>query len=65
MKNFNNTFLLRFALATIFLSHNLHGIFIDNDVNNFENLQTKPWGQKEFVLLDPDNNLLTFGQSIE
>jgi uncharacterized glyoxalase superfamily protein PhnB len=26
-------------------------------------LQTKPWGQKEFALLDPDNNLLTFGQS--
>ncbi|QNL48086.1 VOC family protein [Olivibacter sp. SDN3] len=27
-------------------------------------LQTKPWGQKEFSVLDPDNNLLTFGQSI-
>lgn len=27
-------------------------------------LQTKPWGQKEFAILDPDNNLLTFGQSI-
>ena len=27
-------------------------------------LTTKPWGQKEFSLLDPDNNLLTFGQSI-
>tara|TARA_R110002033_G_scaffold114153_1_gene159121 strand:+ start:322 stop:678 length:357 start_codon:yes stop_codon:yes gene_type:complete len=27
-------------------------------------LQVKPWGQKEFVMLDPDNNLLTFGQSI-
>jgi hypothetical protein len=26
-------------------------------------LQTKPWGQKEFSILDPDNNLLTFGQS--
>lgn len=25
------------------------------------NLQTKPWGQKEFSILDPDNNLLTFG----
>jgi hypothetical protein len=25
-------------------------------------LQVKPWGQKEFSLLDPDNNLLTFGQ---
>ena len=27
-------------------------------------LQTKPWGQKEFSMLDPDHNLLTFGQSI-
>lgn len=27
-------------------------------------LQTKPWGQKEFSLLDPDNNLLTFGESV-
>lgn len=26
-------------------------------------LQVKPWGQKEFSMLDPDNNLLTFGQS--
>lgn len=28
------------------------------------NLRTKPWGQKEFSLLDPDNNLLTFGQNV-
>ena len=28
------------------------------------NLEIKPWGQKEFSLLDPDNNLLTFGQAI-
>lgn len=27
-------------------------------------LQTKPWGQREFSLLDPDSNLLTFGQNI-
>lgn len=26
-------------------------------------LQQKPWGQREFSLLDPDNNLLTFGES--
>lgn len=25
-------------------------------------LQHKPWGQIEFSLLDPDHNLLTFGQ---
>jgi catechol 2,3-dioxygenase-like lactoylglutathione lyase family enzyme len=28
------------------------------------NLDIKPWGQKEFSLLDPDHNLLTFGQSV-
>ncbi len=27
-------------------------------------LETKPWGQKEFSVLDPDSNLLTFGQGI-
>jgi hypothetical protein len=27
-------------------------------------LKTQPWNQKEFSLLDPDHNLLTFGQSV-
>ncbi|WP_282179627.1 bleomycin resistance protein [Maribacter stanieri] len=27
-------------------------------------LDIKPWGQKEFALLDPDSNLLTFGESL-
>lgn len=27
-------------------------------------LEIKPWGQREFALLDPDNNLLTFGQEV-
>jgi len=27
-------------------------------------LENKPWGQKEFSILDPDNNLLTFGQPL-
>jgi catechol 2,3-dioxygenase-like lactoylglutathione lyase family enzyme len=27
-------------------------------------LERKPWGQKEFSLLDPDKNLLTFGMKI-
>jgi len=29
------------------------------------NLEAKPWGQKEFSILDPDNNLLTFGEEID
>ncbi len=28
------------------------------------NLEVKPWGQTEFSMLDPDNNLLTFGESL-
>jgi len=27
-------------------------------------LEVKPWRQKEFSLLDPDHNLLTFGQYV-
>ena len=27
-------------------------------------LQIKPWNQKEFSMLDPDNNLLTFGEGL-
>jgi catechol 2,3-dioxygenase-like lactoylglutathione lyase family enzyme len=27
-------------------------------------LQVKPWEQKEFSVLDPNNNLLTFGQRV-
>ena len=27
-------------------------------------LVTKPWGQREFSLLDPDHNLLTFGEAL-
>ena len=28
-------------------------------------LEVKPWRQKEFSLLDPDHNLLTFGQGLD
>ena len=43
---------------------NLYQSLLDNKVQIHPNgeLQMKPWGQKEFSLLDPDNNLLTFGQ---
>lgn len=43
----------------------LYQSFLDNGVEIHPNghLQLKPWSQKEFALLDPDNNLLTFGQA--
>ena len=44
----------------------LYQSLLDNGVSIHPNgpLETKPWGQREFALLDPDNNLLTFGQSV-
>lgn len=44
----------------------LYHTFLENEVAIHPNgkLATKPWGQREFSLLDPDNNLLTFGQGI-
>ena len=44
----------------------LYQAMLDNKVSIHPagQLESKPWKQKEFALLDPDNNLLTFGQSI-
>ena len=44
----------------------LYQSLLDNKTDIHPNgaLETKPWGQKEFSLLDPDSNLLTFGQQI-
>lgn len=44
----------------------LYKSFLDKKITIHLNgpLQLKPWQQKEFSLLDPDNNLLTFGESI-
>ena len=41
-------------------------LLLDNGTTIHPNgsLQVKPWGQKEFSILDPDSNLLTFGESI-
>lgn len=44
----------------------LYQSLLDNNTQIHPNgpLEVKPWGQKEFSLLDPDSNLITFGQSI-
>jgi hypothetical protein len=46
--------------------YNFYQTVLDNKTWIHPNgqLETKPWGQKEFSLLDPDNNLLTFGENI-
>jgi catechol 2,3-dioxygenase-like lactoylglutathione lyase family enzyme len=40
--------------------------FLDQNIPIHPNapLQIKPWGQKEFSILDPDTNLLTFGEDL-
>ena len=35
------------------------------DIHPNGHLENKAWQQREFSLLDPDNNLLTFGQLVE
>lgn len=44
----------------------LYESIVDNklSIHPAGHLQVKPWRQKEFSMLDPDNNLLTFGQSL-
>lgn len=44
----------------------LYQSLLDSKVEIHPNghLEIKPWGQREFALLDPDNNLLTFGQNV-
>jgi len=37
-KTYTNTLLLRFAVVIVFLTHSLHGIFTNNDVNDFGKL---------------------------
>lgn len=45
---------------------NLYQTMLNNNViiHPAGQLQFKAWGQKEFSLLDPDNNLLTFGEQL-
>lgn len=43
----------------------IYQTFLDKEVIHPNgHLETKPWGQKEFSVLDPDNNLLTFAEQI-
>lgn len=45
----------------------LYQELLNNNISIHPNghLEAKLWGQREFALLDPDNNLLTFGQGIK
>ena len=45
----------------------LYQTLLDNNVSIHPNghLATRFWGQREFALLDPDKNLLTFGERMK
>jgi len=45
------------AIYDAFLKNNI-------DIHPAGHLKQQHWGQKEFSLLDPDHNLITFGQSL-
>lgn len=59
-KNYGQVYIRTNAIDHLYQS------FIDSEVSIHPNggLQNKAWGQREFSILDPDNNLLTFGQAI-
>lgn len=50
----------------VFEIESLYHEFLNAKVSIHPNspLELKPWGQKEFSILDPDHNLLTFGGAI-
>ena len=59
-ENYGQVYIWTDAIDALYQSWREQGIGIHPNGQ----LQAKPWGQKEFSLLDPDNNLLTFGQGI-
>lgn len=59
-ENYGQVYIRTDAINTLYQS------YLDKKIKIHPNapLEVKPWGQKEFSLLDPDNNLLTFGESV-
>ncbi|MBX2904477.1 MAG: VOC family protein [Taibaiella sp.] len=57
-ENYGQVYIRTTAIDTLYQS------MLDNNcsIHPAGHLQAKPWGQKEFSMLDPDNNLLTFGE---
>lgn len=59
-ENYGQVYIRTNDIESLYLS------FLDKKTSIHPNghLEIKSWGQKEFSILDPDNNLLTFGQEI-
>ncbi len=58
-ENYGQVYLTTYQIEVLYRS------LIENGTEIHPNgkLENKAWGQTEFSILDPDNNLLTFGQS--
>ncbi|MFD0989345.1 bleomycin resistance protein [Mariniflexile jejuense] len=59
-ENYGQLYIRTNSIDTLYNSFLEKGI----SIHPAGHLQIKPWGQKEFSLLDPDNNLITFGEAI-
>lgn len=59
-KNYGQVYIRTNGIDQVYESFIRRGISIHPNGH----LEAKPWGQKEFSLLDPDHNLLTFGEAI-
>ncbi len=57
-ENYGQVYIRTNAIDELYRSLNEQGVPIHPNGP----LEAKPWGQREFSLLDPDHNLLTFGQ---
>ena len=58
-ENYGQVYIRTNEIDNLYKSYAANGLIHPNGP-----LEMKPWGQREFSLLDPDSNLLTFGQSI-
>lgn len=59
-QNYGQVYIRTNDIDTYFLDLSNRGTIIHPNGH----LHVKPWGQKEFSILDPDHNLLTFGQEV-
>lgn len=59
-ENYGQVYLRTDDIESLYHSLQLNGV----SIHPHGSLVSKPWGQKEFSLLDPDHNLLTFGQAV-
>lgn len=58
-ENYGQVYIRTDEIERLYQTLRQHGVSIHPNGH----LEHKPWGQQEFALLDPDHNLLTFGQS--